>query len=444
MTVLNIPVYPKAIATHVGQGHVLQYAHRTESVALRDYIASLEELGFTLRFKNESCGNIYATYASDTAYAHLYYVPDTRTVRVISAPLDSVSLPDFNVEADVDNGFRSTVTQSVLDYYYYDENDPASRPDGNFGACYIVTLDDGSLLVYDGGGRWGKNDVERIWSLMQKLGKRNAGGKIVISAWIITHEHVDHFWCVHHAILRHSSEIELKGIYCTPIARDLLAGHSDAAPLYLESADALPTLHGAIGDFPVIRMHTGQIFNIRNVKVEVLCTPEDIFPERADRYYDFNDTTTVTRLTVNGKTFLNLGDAYHVCSRVLVELWGNTLKSDYCTLAHHGWGGGTRSLYDHVLPDTVFVPFSRRWMDRILSEEPRLRSSGATELWIQWAIDRYGDFHKITQHVFRDLLNGDERRFLLADGSIKTLDMTTGNVTEDTDNAFQVGYPYRA
>ena len=190
-------------------------------------------------------------------------------------------------------------------------------------------------------------------------------------------------------------------------------------------------------------MHTGQVFWVRNVKVEVLNSPEDIFPEHAERYYDFNDTSAVTRLTVNGKTFLNLGDAYHVSSRVLVGLWGNELKSDYCTLAHHGWGGCTRSLYDHVRPDLVFVPFSRRWIERILKDETYVSTtSGKVKRWIQWAIDRYGDFHEITQHVFSCYAGGSFDRFLLADGCNKTLDLTMGEVEAETVCNEQIGYPY--
>ena len=438
-----VPLYPNATAFAVGAEHAAQYARKTDGRAFADYRRELEALGFQLCFEKQAAGNTFVTYASNTVYAHLYYVVDTRTVRVISGPTDTFSLPDFAPRPDADLTFPSTVTQMVLDYYYYDEQDVASRKDGNYGACYIVTLDDGSLLVYDGGGRYGKNDVERLWQLLTHLGKRDKDGKIVIAGWVITHEHQDHFWCMHHALLRHAHELRLKAIYCTPIARALLAGRSDLGDRYIESPDALQNIRAAVGDFQLIRMHTGQEFFIRNLKLEVLNTPEDIFPEHADRYYDFNDTTTVTRLTVNGKTFLNLGDAYHVSSRVLVGLWGNALKSDYCTLAHHGWGGCTRSLYDHVLPTAVFVPFSRRWITRILTEETYYSKSRAKELlWIQWAIDRYGDFHKITQHVFKDLLQGDTARFLLADGCNKTLDLTSGTIKEEIVANEQVGYPY--
>lgn len=441
MSIPSVPIYNGAHVFSVAKEHTMQYVYRTDGAALRRYCDTLSEGGFRCLFENEACGNYYATFASDSAYAHLYYVPDTRTVRVISAPLGACALPCFRQEEDVDLSYPSTVTQSVLDYYYYDENDPASRKDGNFGASYIVTLDDGSLLVYDGGGRWGKNDVERIWGLIREKGRPNRDGKIVIAAWIITHEHVDHLWCMHHVFMRHGDELLLRRLYCTPIAQELLVGRAKGER-YLETPDALPRLHEAVGDFDVVRMHTGQIFFVRNVRVEVLYTAEDIFPENADRFYDFNDTSTVTRLTVQGKTFLNLGDAYHVASRTLVSTWGNALKSDYCTLAHHGWGGCTRSLYDHVSPSFVFVPFSKRWIDRILTESTYESSSGKTKLHIQWAIDRYGDFHKITQHVFFDLLAGDEKRFLLADGCNKTLDLATGTVTEETVWNEQVGYPY--
>ena len=442
MNTLHVPVFSGATVLDVGQQHTMQYIRKTDGAAVHAYCQALREWGFSPCFEQEACGNYYATFASNTAYAHLYYVVDTRTARVISAPRERIALPQFTPETGVDLGYSSKITQAILDYYYYDENDPHSRKDGNFGACYIVSLDDGSVLVYDGGGRWGKGDVERIWGLIRTRATRNAEGKVVIAGWIITHEHVDHFWCLHHVLLRHGNEIVLKGIYCTPIARSLLTGRSDPGDLYIESPDALAKIRAAVGDFDRIRLHTGQIFWIRNVKVEVLCTPEDIFPEHADRYYDFNDTTAVTRLTVGGKTFLNLGDAYHVSSRNLVSLWGNTLKSDYCTLAHHGWGGCTRSLYDHVLPHLVFVPFSRRWIERILTDATYVSSSGKVKRWVQWAIDRYGDFDKITRHVFFDLLCGDANRFLLADGCNKTLDLTTGEITNEADYNEQAGYPY--
>ena len=443
MSTLAIPSYPKASTLRVGREHVMQYASSTDKAAFQAYRAALEHTGFELLFERRSDDNYYATYATSTAYAHLYYVASTKTARVISASLGAVSLPRFAPEADADLQFPSRLTQSVLDYYYYDENDPASRKDGNFGASYIVTLDDGSLLVYDGGGKHGKNDVERLWGLISERGKRNATGKLTISAWIVTHEHQDHFWCMHHMLLRHASELQLNAIYCTPINFDLLVSHSAPGDRYIESPDALQKIRDAVGDFKLIRMHTGQCFWVRNAQIEVLNSPEDIFPEHADEYCDFNDTTTATRLTVNGKTFLNLGDAYHVSSKVMIEHWGDALKSDYCTLAHHGWGGCTKELYDRVRPDLVFVPFSRRWLDRILNETTYIsKTTGGPKLWIQWAIDRYGDFHKITQHVFSDLAGGSFDRFLLADGCNKTLNILTGKITEESTHNYQIGYPY--
>ena len=189
----QIPVYPNSTPIEVGQDHTMQYAYKTNGDVFRAYCQALEDDGFSLCFQRDACGSYYATYASDTHYVHLYYTVDTRTARVISATLDKVSLPAFTPETGVDMTFPSKLTQGILDYYYYDENDPASRKDGNYGACYVVSLDDGSVLVYDGGGRYGKNDVERVWGLIQARGKKNVEGKFVVAAWIITHEHQDHF-----------------------------------------------------------------------------------------------------------------------------------------------------------------------------------------------------------------------------------------------------------
>ena len=54
---------------------------------------------------------------------------------------------------------------------------------------YIITLEDGSFIVIDGGSNGGSN-VELLHKKLQELNKRE--GTPVIAAWYLTHIHQDH------------------------------------------------------------------------------------------------------------------------------------------------------------------------------------------------------------------------------------------------------------
>ena len=60
-------------------------------------------------------------------------------------------------------------------------------------------------------------------------------------------------------------------------------------------------------DTEIVRLHSGQEFYLADVKVEVLYTVEDLAPGTSD---DYNNTSTITRLTIDGKTTKELVAKY--------------------------------------------------------------------------------------------------------------------------------------
>ena len=87
----------------------------------------------------------------------------------------------------------------------------------------------------------------------------------------------------------------------------------------------------------------------------MLYTHEDLFP--TPMVY-FNNSTTVTRLYLNGQTMLMLGDIQAVGCNVMVPMYGNYLKSDIVQVAHHGEIGATRDLYVKAAPTYLVWPTS--------------------------------------------------------------------------------------
>lgn len=426
----------------VGEDNLLFLIERTNDREFLEYCELLEEKGYSLHSENSLSGNIFKTYVSSEQMLHLIYRNFDSKVRIISAPMEKTVLIPNAPKTVINDPRRCEITQMIINYYSPDNSIIRQKgQDGNFGACYIVTLDDGSLLVYDGGGCYNKEDEERLFGLLCEKGVRDVDGKIVISAWIITHEHQDHYWCMYKTLLNHGDEIRIKQLYVTSMPLSFLKDGSFHGLDGVVQTDRLAEIYANTARFEIVRMHTGQKFNIRNVQIEVLYTLEDIFPEHTSEYCEFNDTSTVTRMSVDGGTFMNLGDAYKIASCVLCDMYGNDLKSDICTVAHHGWGGCTVEVYDNIMPEIFTFPFSKKWFDRMINMTTRTNSKGEEVLWIQWAINRYGDFYKATHRTF-DIVDRDLNRYLLADGCNKTIDLVTREVRNETVYNEQINYPY--
>ena len=395
--ILDIPTYDGGeitCAADVGQNNFLMYVDGTNEQEYRAYCAKLEKDGYTLYMKNDELNSVKsATYKSSSTMIHVYYIANENAVRIVTAPMSSTTLPPTVSEPTVDKVTDSSVTQVILDYYDYRNKD-----DGNFGNCYVIRLDDGSLLIYDGGNKYSDADVERLWNVMNKQAIRKSG-KIVVAGWIISHEHGDHIYGMYYVLKKYGSQIKLENVYSNKVTEEVAemgGGRTDFV-----DAPMMREVYTSVGGFDSVRVHTGQTFWIRNAKVEVLYTPEDMYPDgikNYEKYADFNDTSVVTRLTIDGTTYMNLGDSYAVASNTLVATYGDELKSDMSTIAHHGWGGGSKELYKCIDADRYFMPFSQKAFDAITGENLG---------YIQWAVTRYNaynyPFYQVLQQIVADV-----------------------------------------
>ena len=413
----------------VGQGNTEICVENTTLVAWNSYRTALTQKGYSLYGDvNRLNGNQFATYRhTDGRVIHTYFTEGDGMARIICDPMTNRILPPDVSAPTVVKTADSTITQMIMDYYYYDENDADSRSDGNYGNCYILTLDDGSLMVYDGGGSYSDNDTERLWSLIQELGTRNAQNKIEIAAWFITHEHSDHYFAMYEVLTQHGGEIALGTVYAQKTSA-LAALRTDGRSEFVDAAK-MSEVYDAVGGFDLVRVHTGQKFWVRNAQIEVLYTPEDLYPDHIGEFTDFNDSSVVTRITVDGTSFMMLGDAYKNASDILCDLYGEALKSDVCQIAHHGWGGCSIELYDFVDPEFYMMPFSEKAFRAILDETG----------YIDWAIERYGHFEEVLQHIVSEV---GEDGVYRADHHNKTLVFATKEVIIRQTNNYQPGYPW--
>lgn len=312
------------------------------------YRATLVSEGYSLYQENQIGGNYYATYRTAKTMIHVYYTAYDSSVRLITESMTTVRLPQ---NTDPYTKICDT-TMTLVDL---------DTADGNFGNCFIITLEDGSFIVHDGGGDSG-DDLEEMWTVMNRLNQREDG--IVVAAWIISHEHWDHFKNFYDLIAKYYSKgLSLEKVVYN-VSVDSFDYNTGNPGSYVQGGYLAKVV--AWTGCELVRMHSGQTIQIRNLKIEVLYTWEDIYPAAP---HHFNNTAFVTRFDIgegaDKQRLTIVGDIEDVGSKILCKMYEDELKTDIVQVAHHGWGG-TVELYKYFKPTIVFWPGTQSTVDSSL------------------------------------------------------------------------------
>ena len=320
------------------------YTDVTES-SFTEYCTKLEGEGYKLYSINSMAGNRFATYvSSDSNYmVHVYYTKYDSSIRIVTGSVSDDTVLPYNVDGPekYTKVTESKVTQMTLDY-----------ASGNFGMCYIVTLEDGSFIIFDGGGRAGGIDHIRLYNLLVKLNER-PDGKIVIAAWILTHSHQDHYVVFSNFCNKYGSEVTIEQ-HISNVPDTIVRYNSGNPGGHMEDGtyDAAKT---AVGGFKQVKPYTGMKFWVRNAEIDILYTHEALYPEVLRI---FNNSTMVMKMTIGGQEIMWLGDIQNEGSNVICDMYGNTLKSDIVQVSHHGGTGATKEFYALIDPAVAFWPTS--------------------------------------------------------------------------------------
>ena len=289
-------------------------------------------------------------------------------IRIVSAPLDKAFLPSDEIIKDTYNRTTQKITESSVTAIRYFSN--------SVGMGYIIQLEDGTFFIVDGGNKH-NGDTDVLYKILVELYKKAHNGKeptkadpIHIKGWLITHSHGDHY----------NNMVSFLSKYGKSIKMDYLIGNfPEITSMYsvggsttvMGSATQITKLQGYVnGGFEFVKVHTGQILYLANLKIEVMMTAEDHAPYRIS---NSNDTNTVTKLTIRSAnkdtTWMMLGDSCIYQSRWLCAMWGGSsydsatglyknsyLASDMVQLAHHGNIGCEIAIYKTIQAKVLWFP----------------------------------------------------------------------------------------
>lgn len=318
-----------------------------EEVSAEDfssYIAQVKAADFTVKQEYTMGSNCHALLEGDTATIYASYIPAESLLRVFAEKKGSLYPSAEQTSYTTAEGYEPTMWQLSVDN---------KNSEANGGMSYVMKVADGSFVIIDGG----YNTETEADNLYNHLKANCTDEKPVISAWIITHIHSDHYGAFQAFTKKYQNMVTVKAFYY-----NFPAEGYDFETTTIES-----TLNSDMKKYTgaVIyrKLHAGMTFWVADAKFDVIFTHEDMYP-----WYTYqsttantNDTSTVLKMTLGGKTVMFLGDIEARASRIIERYYVNdkaVLKSDIVQFAHHGYEGALPALYDMIEAPTVLWPMN--------------------------------------------------------------------------------------
>ncbi len=318
----------------------------TSPESLTGYTELLKSNGCKLYSSTEHGKNLAATLTKGDAVISLFYTAADKKTRVI------IESSKNTAYTSLENKSYESTCGSLLVQLGLEPSDPdymsTSAPTYSNGMGYIYRLADGSFIIIDGGFNTDTN-ANKIYDKLCELAPDK--DNIVIAAWIITHQHVDHIGALDTFTSLFSSRVKLElVIYNFPTTEEcgtIINGNPHNADKFYQYIKKYSGVKQVIA-------HPGQIYNIRNAEIEMLHTIDLM---RGDvKMEDSNSVCLMFRIEIEGQTFLFPADSYQDMTAVLVKNYGSYLKSDFVQVIHHGSNGGSVAFYKAVDPTVVLWP----------------------------------------------------------------------------------------
>lgn len=349
----------------LGDAHHMVLVSDVQAQEYKTYCEQLVSEGYSLYMENEMNGNLFRTYTNTSGIMlHTYWLEYYEEARIIVAQ---------DPELPVLNNAGEKICTPLLHQL---EALSVDKTDGGMG--YIVRLEDGRFLIFDGG-----DDNSDCRTDIYDFLKANAPDpeNIVIAAWYISHAHADHYGAFEGFARSYAKDetIHLESVlYNACDTSEQLANASSGSP------DIDAALKRYYPDVPVIKPMTGQKLTFSGTTIEIAYTMSDFLPNVITKESDweskgiyngdYNVQTMVCIIDIDStadrkdRLFL-MGDTTAVACDEMSTRYGGYLKCDMVQVSHHGLGqpagknyprrnNSTVEIYTLVDPDIALWPTS--------------------------------------------------------------------------------------
>ena len=260
----------------------------------------------------------------------------TITITVSSAEVLSQHLKaDSIVSYEAEDGYTTSGLTPTFHMIEQKFQEPA--------ASYVIQLSNGHLIVIDGGIN---SEAPYLMEYLESLVPE--GKKPIVEAWVLSHAHMDHIDSFRGFVTeasKYQGKLYLEGIYFSEASDVVMStyddGHHHYTPYLHRIGSVFQTTKGK--EPQIYRMYTGQRYTFDTVVMDVMLANEQFTLSdyvRASQVTNpsvFNETSTWTMFTINGKKLLTAGDSNYIGKEFIVNNYSEDyLTVDIFTALHHG------------------------------------------------------------------------------------------------------------
>ena len=266
------------------------------------YLDRLKVLGYESVWQNRIDQNECCQLAGGGRLLYACFNGATGQARFIDDPV-SERIDTFGSPVP-EHPVKTQICQFSL---YYDYNMHKRGLGIDCGMLYIVRLPDQSLFLVDGGEMEQATEaaMPELLRVMREMAGAGPGEKIRVAAWFCTHGHDDHMDVFTKFLRLYHDQMELERVIFNFAAYQRFVLMSQVFPMLERLTAYYPNVR-------YLKAHSGQSFSLAGVRFDVLYTHEDLLmlPGTED-IRDFNETSTVLKLSFEGVSFLLTGDINH-------------------------------------------------------------------------------------------------------------------------------------
>lgn len=307
--------------------------------AVDSYIRQLRSQGYRKEYDSVFDNRLCYTLSDGTHRCNITYLPKKSVLRLVEDRSSNCSVEEFEYFYTPKAGENPAIYQYGL--YYA----PDRRIDGTCTDCgmlYIIRLSDNSVVLVDAGQFEQATDaaVEELMRLLREITGTPAGEKVRIAAWYCTHAHDDHMVLFGKLLRVYHEQISLERVMFNFPSQQNFGMHERIAVVRNRITEFFP-------DVKFLRLSTGLSFSLADAQFDVLYTHEDGVDARTGetKVRGFNNTSTILKVTLGGKTFMILGDISNIGEKIATaNISANLFKADIVQVAHHGFNA-VKKLY---------------------------------------------------------------------------------------------------